>query len=232
MPVLQLASPPTSVAVPPSTAPAARGDGRTLLDTGGDAVGGVQEQPTGVRDSGIDVPDRSPRPAIASAGALIGSASHDTEPAPVEVHVDGIDVTAPVHGVGVDARSGQLAIPGDADSVVWYEHGPTPGAPGSAVLAGHVDYGGRRGVFFRLSEVGPGSIVTVDYDDGSTRDFVVVDNRHHAKSNLPTDELFRREGEPVVVLLTCGGEFDAGARSYLDNVVVTAVPVPASDGPD
>jgi hypothetical protein len=29
------------------------------------------------------------------------------------------------------------------------------------------------------------------------------------------------------VLITCGGAFDEGARSYLSNVVITALPAPA-----
>ena len=37
--------------------------------------------------------------------------------------------------------------------VAWYRYGPTPGAPGSAVLAGHVDWHGVPGIFFHLSEL-------------------------------------------------------------------------------
>lgn len=32
-------------------------------------------------------------------------------------------------------------------------------------------------------------------------------------------------GSPRLTLITCGGPFDAEARHYRDNIVVTAVPV-------
>ena len=38
--------------------------------------------------------------------------------------------------------------------------------------------------------------------------------------------VFDRDGESVLRLVTCGGEFDSGRRSYRSNVVVTAVPTP------
>jgi sortase (surface protein transpeptidase) len=93
------------------------------------------------------------------------------------------------------------------------------------VLAAHVDYDGRRGAFFRLRELEPGATVSVAYDDGSTRTFTVSTRRSYDKDALPTDELFTREGPAILTLVTCGGPFDAAARSYLENVVVQAVPV-------
>jgi hypothetical protein len=36
--------------------------------------------------------------------------------------------------------------------------------------------------------------------------------------------VWAREGDPQLVLITCGGEFDAQARSYEDNVVAFARP--------
>jgi hypothetical protein len=43
------------------------------------------------------------------------------------------------------------------------------------------------------------------------------------KDSLPTS-LYSRRGRPRLVLVTCGGPFDAGIGHYRDNVVVTAVP--------
>ena len=44
------------------------------------------------------------------------------------------------------------------------------------------------------------------------------------KDALPADRLFARDVPPRLALVTCGGEFDARARAYADNVVVIAVP--------
>ena len=117
-------------------------------------------------------------------------------------------------------------MPSRADAVVWYRFGPSPGAPGSAVIAGHVDYDGQRGTFFRLQDLGPGAIVTIDYDDGSRQRFEVTDTRSIPKPALPTDAIFTRSGPPLLHLITCGGSFDRAAGSYRDNVVVEAVPLP------
>jgi LPXTG-site transpeptidase (sortase) family protein len=167
----------------------------------------------------------APPPPIATHAALVTAAPAEERRRPVSVSIEGLGVVAPVVATGVDPGTGQLAIPGDADTVVWYEHGASPGEDGSAVIAGHVDFNGRRGVFFDLDDVPVGSIVTVTHDDGTSTPFQVVDRRSHAKPDLPTSELFRRQGEPTLVLITCGGEFDREARSYRSNVVVTAVPV-------
>jgi len=45
------------------------------------------------------------------------------------------------------------------------------------------------------------------------------------KNRLPPDEIWNREGPQRLVLITCGGRYDASRRSYDDNVVVFADPV-------
>jgi hypothetical protein len=169
--------------------------------------------------SGITIPPPAHR------SARLSDLQGTTGPAPVGLVIDGLGLDATVLPVGVDPSTGELDVPPDAGTVVWYEHGSSPGAPGSAVLAAHVDYDGRRGAFFRLRELEPGATVSVAYDDGSTRTFTVSTRRSYDKDALPTDELFTREGPAILTLVTCGGPFDAAARSYLENVVVQAVPV-------
>lgn len=147
-------------------------------------------------------------------------------PTPTRIRVGDIELEAPVAPAGVaDDGSGELEVPSRADAVVWYRFGPSPGSAGSAVVAGHVDYDGARGSFFRLTELRPGSPILVAYDDGSERRFRVTERRRIAKAALPTDEIFSRKGPPRLNLITCGGAFDPSERSYRDNVVVSAVPV-------
>jgi hypothetical protein len=52
----------------------------------------------------------------------------------------------------------------------------------------------------------------------------VASVRSYLKSKLPTS-VFRRTGPARLVLVTCGGPFDAATGHYRDDVVVTAVPV-------
>jgi hypothetical protein len=144
---------------------------------------------------------------------------------PVRLRIPRIEVDASVGGVGIDPASHQLDVPPDERLVSWYQYGPTPGGRGSALLAGHVDYDGRAGVFYDLRWTEPGDRFEVGYEDGSTRTFEVVGWRQYDKEELPTSELFSEHGQPTVVLVTCGGEFDEGRRSYSDNLVVYGAPV-------
>lgn len=169
---------------------------------------------------GIPVPD------VVTHPAGLGDLHKVRDPAPVALRIGALGVDAPVGGVGIATDgTGELDVPARADAVVWYQFGPSPGAPGSAVLAGHVDYNGARGVFFRLTELNPGTPITVGYDDGSRRQFTVTTRRQFAKPELPAGEIFTRDGPAHLTLVTCGGSFDRAAGSYRDNVVVQAVPV-------
>ncbi|MDH3306343.1 MAG: class F sortase [Acidimicrobiia bacterium] len=146
-------------------------------------------------------------------------------PLPVSVTIGALDVSASIEPVGFDASRDEMEVPRSAGIVGWYEYSALPGQSGSAVLAAHVDWNGRRGAFFDLYRVEPGTLVSVAFDDGSVRLFEVFAADQFDKVDLPTDRVFAKEGNPVLTLVTCGGYFDAGAGSYDDNVVVFARPV-------
>jgi hypothetical protein len=143
---------------------------------------------------------------------------------PVSLHIDGLGIEgAPIVPVGVEA-TGEMEVP-EADEVGWYRHGPAPGEPGSGVLAAHIAYNGVDGVFRHLSDLDGGAEVVVAFDDGTSMRFVVSEIARYAKTDLP-DDVFAREGDPRLALITCGGDFDHKNRSYEDNVVAYARPVP------
>lgn len=156
-------------------------------------------------------------PAFTSRSARLD----DVARSPVAVRIDPLGIAAAVSPAGV-TDDGQLEVPAAANAVVWYEAGSVPGAAGSAVLAGHVDHNGRRGVFFELGTLRRGDTITVELDDGEGYTFEVRHVERHAKRALPTDELFTRNGSPVLTLITCGGRFDRSTGHYADNVVVRA----------
>jgi Sortase domain len=163
--------------------------------------------------------------AIATHDATLGALVVADAPVPVAVAAGPTSaISGPVVRAGVDPATGELAIPADAAVVAWYEYGPAPGQAGSAVLAGHVDWHGAPGIFFKLRELQPGEPVTVTMSDGSVRGFHVVDTRLVDKPELPLAEVFARTGAPMLTLVTCGGRFDSSTRHYLSNVVVTAAP--------
>jgi hypothetical protein len=150
-------------------------------------------------------------------------------PAPTGLRIGEIGVDAPVEAYGVDRRTGEMDVPDNVRDVAWYQFGPSPGQPGSAVLAAHVDLASQgAGVFFNLDELEPGDIVSVDYDDGSSQDFEVRARVKYEKTGIPLDVIFATEGPPVLTLITCGGGFNPSIRTYDSNIVVYAFPVGAA----
>jgi LPXTG-site transpeptidase (sortase) family protein len=119
-----------------------------------------------------------------------------------------------------------MDVPDNVTEVGWYQFGPSPGEPGSAVLAAHVDLAGPgRGLFYDLDELDVDDEVVIGYDDGQSRRFRVVASRTYLKDELPLEAIFSRDGDAVLTLVTCGGGFSASTGRYDSNVVVYAVPV-------
>ena len=174
-----------------------------------------------------------PAPPSPSAASLPQPAVHPATPpppaeapVPARLVVTGVGVDAPVDPVGVTGE-GLMRLPDDVRRVGWYRFGPAPGQPeGTAVLAGHVDaWDQGLGALGRLRGVEPGQVVEVDDSAGGVTRWQVLTRRLVGKQALPLAELFARAGPPRLVLLTCGGPFDARLRSYRDNLVVVAEPV-------
>ena len=143
---------------------------------------------------------------------------------PVRLRIDDLGVDAAAVPVG-RLPDGQMEIPG-ASETGWYSPGPRPGdAFGSAVIAAHIDFDGRPGIFFRLNQLAVGAEVVAVDDRGAEHRYRVTERFQVAKEGLPRAELFRTGGAPVLTLITCGGSFDQAHRHYSDNIVVRAVPI-------
>jgi LPXTG-site transpeptidase (sortase) family protein len=175
---------------------------------------------------GRDVARPTPTGAVAAIvvrSARLAHLDQVPSPRPVQLTIPGIGVDAPVIRLGVES-SGALEVPGNVASVGWYRFGPSPGEPGSALIAGHVDSRVEGpGVFFDLSRLRPGDSVQVELQGGDRAAFEVVSRSLVAKDRLPP-AIFSRGGDPSLTLITCGGSFDQEAGHYLQNVIVTAVP--------
>jgi sortase (surface protein transpeptidase) len=142
---------------------------------------------------------------------------------PVGLSIPALGVESQVVPVGLEPN-GEMEVP-PADQAGWYFYGPRPGeADGTAVIAAHVDYGGQRGVFFDLRSLQVGAEIVVTDEAGAPQRFVVTERYQVDKNQLPIEQIFVADGPPGLTLITCGGDFDGGARSYRDNIVVRAVP--------
>lgn len=168
----------------------------------------------------------SPRGRLLAAGATLGdeTASAPTDlrvpAAPVAVEARGVTLLAPLVAVG-KTPDGGLAVP-DYGTAGWYQHSVVPGFPGAAVLAGHVDSTTGPDVFYALGQLREGDEVLVHHADGTASRFVVHGHEVVDKDELPVERIFDDPDRPELRLITCGGAFDRGARSYEDNVIVYA----------
>ena len=140
---------------------------------------------------------------------------------PTRLRIPAIGVDTGLESLHLD-RTGVLTPPENFAKAGWYADGTSPGDPGPAVIAGHVD--SRRGpaVFYRLRELTPGDRIDV-LRGGRTVRFTVVSAAWYPKDAFPTDRVYGPTPDRQLRLITCGGVFDRRLRSYRDNLVVYAV---------
>jgi sortase (surface protein transpeptidase) len=170
-------------------------------------------------------------PAPTSSDSLPAPSAAPTSEAPPERVADPVSLAIPAIDVRTDLMSlgldgdGRVEVPplAEDDRAGWYEPGPEPGAVGPAVILGHVDSARwGPGVFFDLGAMEKGAEVSVTRADGTVAVFAVDRIERHPKDDFPTIEVYGNTDDPELRLITCGGAFDSGARSYEDNVIVFA----------
>lgn len=174
-------------------------------------------------------PPPAPIPEPETADASLTSVQAGDTIAPVRLVISELAIDMPVEAMGLD-KDGAMALPENASEAGWYRFGPgLRNDEGATVIASHID--SRHdgiGPFSRLKDASEGSIVSVGGSDGGTVDYVVTNVRSVGKIDAPMAEVFDRSGEPRLTLVTCGGEFDSGTGHYVDNIILTAVPVDAA----
>ncbi|HEX9889698.1 MAG TPA: class F sortase [Nitriliruptorales bacterium] len=133
--------------------------------------------------------------------------------APVRLRIPSIGVDSTLIDLGLQA-DGTLEVPSGGFPAGWYTGAPTPGELGPAVIAGHVDWAGQRGVFFDLRELSAGDDIAITRQDGSTARFRVTRVERFARDEFPTQAVYGDLDHAGLRLITCDGRFDRQARSY------------------
>ena len=77
-------------------------------------------------------------------------------------------------------------------------------------------------VFFKLRELRIDDQIIVHRKDRSSARFVVDDVHAYPKNAFPRSAVYGPTTNAVLRLVTCTGDFDFAAGSYLDNLVVSA----------
>jgi sortase family protein len=148
---------------------------------------------------------------------------------PNRIEIPKLKAVAPIVPVAT-TRDGELDVPLNPKKVGWWRYGARPGATkGTAILAGHINYAGVTGSMAHIGKLKPNDQVYVfgthNADAKTEVKFRVTGVRTYHKKALPYKQIFDQKSIGRIVIVTCGGPFDASTGNYLDNIVVYAVPI-------
>jgi LPXTG-site transpeptidase (sortase) family protein len=122
-------------------------------------------------------------------------------------------------------RDRRLRVPDRISGTGWWGGGAAPGSRGRSVVVGHVDGPRGTGVFHGLRRLERGDVIRVERA-GRRITYRVTSVRTVRKSTLTGAAMFgadRTTRRRSLRLVTCGGSFRDGSRSYDSNVIVDAV---------
>lgn len=141
---------------------------------------------------------------------------------PIKLRIPSLGIAASVQKVGI-AKSGNMAVPTNYSDVGWYKYGPAPGQMGNVVMDGHVDNGfSMPGVFKKLNSITEGSAIYVETVGGSVYHYKVTEVSLYPYQSVPTQKIFSKSGDPMLVLISCDGAWIQGEKTYDTRLVVYA----------
>ncbi len=157
-------------------------------------------------------------PAVRNQGVL-----------PTAIRIANAQVDAEVETVEI--VDGVMQNPTGPWVVSWYEETAELGVRGNVVMAGHIDYWNvGPAVFFNLRDMAPGDQIEVIGEDQSSHFYTVEWNETYDLEELTSGRISELVGpteDPVISLITCGGEFDYASGEYLSRTVVRGALVEA-----
>lgn len=204
------------------------GAGNPNRITDGEAASEALTEPTPTATSDVSVTTTAPTPTSGSTPLPAVSARAATlppvrEPAvPTRMAIPSIDAELTITPTGITSDNA-MEIPEDPRVAGWYRYGPDPlSDTGAVVVSAHIDSKERVGPLARLGQVSPGDEVVVVTADEEVR-YVIERVDSYPKTVIDLDAVFTRDGAPRLHIVSCGGEWDASAGSYEDNIVAVAV---------
>lgn len=139
---------------------------------------------------------------------------------PVRVQIPAINLDTALIRLGLQA-DGTMQVPPNGFPAGWYTGAPTPGEMGPAVLAGHVHWQRKVGVFGSLGQVKVGNQIRVTRADRSVAIFLVTRTEQVTKTKFPSEQVYGNIDNAGLRVITCGG-YDEDSHEYEDNIIVFA----------
>lgn len=143
---------------------------------------------------------------------------------PIRLLIPKIGVDTSIEGVGLSKTgNGDMDVPTKLTDVAWYNQGPLPGMPGSAVIAGHLN--GKKilkGVFYNISSLKPGDLVKVIDKNGKKLEFKVTGSKVYDQNASASDVFFSDNSKSRLNLITCAGDWIKSEKLYNKRMVVFA----------
>jgi hypothetical protein len=164
---------------------------------------------------------------------------------PLQLRMPTLGVDAPVVGVGLTPKNVMDAPMGPPDDpawhqAFWYRGSAVPGAASTALIAGHIDGGGRPAVFARIADLRKGDPILVhDTRTGLDVRFVVTGSAAFTLAQTTDPTVLRlmygvgpvagtapqpsADGLAHLTLVTCAGTFRNGTHDHRLVVFATRV---------
>jgi sortase (surface protein transpeptidase) len=144
-------------------------------------------------------------------------------PAPTNgtIHMPTLGVSARIVRVGIDGAN-KMVVPHNAKDVAWLDRGGIPGYTNNVVLAGHISYSRVAGSFQRIGSLRVGDEIVFEMD-GKKRRYQVQWSCLFSRQTDRAEQIMGYTNEPSLTLISCGGGWDAGARTHTGRWAVRAV---------
>jgi uncharacterized repeat protein (TIGR01451 family) len=140
---------------------------------------------------------------------------------PYRLRIPALNIDTLIEPVGVTARR-QMDVPANIWNAAWLRSGVKPGAPGQAVIDGHLDSVAGTAVFGDLHRLRPGDRIYVSDEDGGELTFRVTGLQVAPLDGFPTLRVFGPAQGRFLNLITCAGHYDPARRTYDRRLVVFA----------
>ncbi len=186
--------------------------------------------------SGSASPSPSPSEQEVTAASLAPSPDAGVETCergqvPANIVVESVDMNLDIEVI--ETVDGVMQAPTGAEFASWYRETSRLGEEGPIVIAGHLNYWNTpEGPFYALAQMEAGDLISVTGDDGGLYQYEVR-SAEQFPSDASPNELFasvdQSAGGETMVLITCGGEWDASISEYNERTVVVATRVQAGD---